>query len=282
MRLLAGAATLAMAVQAAATQSGEVVRYADPPGLVLGVDADEVTPQNYNDGWADRAVLRSGEGGSYAVRVTLRTGDAREFGVLPRDYQIYVLDGELRVAGFLLQAGDFLRLPQGSDMGEVAGTAGTSYLLFADPIGRGAGLGEEPFLARGDAVEWRIGTVARDAGAEAPLQIKPLWTQEGTGARVHLVRIAPGVSVPWEIHPGVEEGYLIEGDYTLQECLPSGLQTHEYDPGGYFYRPGGVMHSGPKSRTTEGATWLIRTPVTLTALFYNSCPAPPPLEETTP
>jgi quercetin dioxygenase-like cupin family protein len=117
--------------------------------------------------------------------------------------------------------------------------------------------------------------VARDAGAAAPLEIKPLWTDAGTGAQLHLVKVAPGVTVPWEVHPVAEEGYLLEGDYRLAECLPSGRRDFDYGQGGYFYRPAGLLHSGPQSTSRGGATWLIRTPARLSAVFYPACPAAP-------
>lgn len=258
------------------------VRFADPKDLVLGIDADTLEAPEYVEGWATRAALRFSSNGSYAVRVTIISDETKTFDAVGKDYQMYVIAGELRVAGHTLNPGDFIRMPKGSIMGDVSATPGTTYLLFGDPADSLENYNLVPLVVRGNEVEWRVGTVAAEGGAEAPLMIKPLWTDPKTGARAHLVKIAPGVSVPWEIHPSAEEGYLLEGDYKLAECLPSGRRDYTYDEGGYFYRPGGVMHSGPDSMTSTGATWLIRTPAELTALFYPSCPAAPSPEESTP
>ncbi|MFN2098521.1 cupin domain-containing protein [Altererythrobacter sp. MF3-039] len=257
----------------------DVPRYADPADLVIGADADDIEPHDYNTGWADRVLLREGDKGDYVARITVKSERGNTFGKLPRNYQVYVLNGELTLAGFTLGGGDFLHLPQGSEMGAVSGKPGTTYLLFGDAPQENAPEPDAPLVSRGTEVDWRPGTVAQDAGEEVALYIKPLWTDEETGARVHLVQSAAGVAVPWEIHPGVEEAYLLEGDYHLKECLPSGLKSFDYNPGGYLYRPGGLMHSGPDSTSSAGATWLIRTQEKLTAVFYPYCPSAPVPEE---
>ncbi|WP_394730094.1 cupin domain-containing protein [Altererythrobacter sp. GH1-8] len=260
----------------------EPVRYADPPDLVLGLDADEIEAVPYFNGLLLRTALRNSSDGSYAAKVTFLADEKMGSGPIGRDYHIYVLEGEMRFGEVTLGQGDLAYLPQGTDVGGLSGTVGTTYLMFGrakrkEPVAAG-----EAVFVRAADVEWRKGTVAAAGGADAELLIKPLWTDAETGARVHLVKIAPGVTVPWEIHPSAEEGYLLEGDYKLAECLPSGRRDYSYNEGGYFYRPGGVMHSGPDSFTSTGATWLIRTPAELTALFYPSCPAAPALEETQP
>lgn len=84
-------------------------------------------------------------------------------------------------------------------------------------------------------------------------------------------RIAPGTKVPWERHSTTEEGFLLEGDYRLSECLRTGSMTGDYSPGGYFHRPGGILHSGPESGTRTGAVWLMRSPGTLDLQFYTEC-----------
>jgi hypothetical protein len=43
----------------------------------------------------------------------------------------------------------------------------------------------------------------------------------------------------------------------------------DYQPGGYFRRPAGVLHSGPASGTAAGAIWLQRAPAALDVTFVT-------------
>ncbi|MGP1281553.1 MAG: cupin domain-containing protein [Parasphingopyxis sp.] len=252
--------------------------YADPPGLVLGVDAETAARAEPGGGWpaGGAVVLRRDAATGEAYRLSFDA--AASFRVDPPAQltEIYVERGAMALSGRRLAAGDYMRIPAGSATGITGVVEGTRLLLFRDP---GPGSGAATTVS-GAERPWRTGDVAREAGAAAPLYIRDLYEDAETGARTFLVRLAAGVSVPWEIHSTAEEGYLLDGDYRLAECLPSGRRDYDYMPGGYFYRPAGVMHSGPDSTTTTGATWLIRTPRTLDALFYPACPSAPAAPET--
>jgi quercetin dioxygenase-like cupin family protein len=127
------------------------------------------------------------------------------------------------------------------------------------------------YVTRDRDARWSPGTVSQAAGVNVPLEIKHLRKDPYTNARTWLVRIAPGTTVPWERHSVAEEGFLLEGDYRLAECLRAGSVAGDYTPGGYFHRPGGILHSGPESRTRNGAVWLMRSPGTLDVQFYTEC-----------
>lgn len=253
--------------------------YVDPPGLVLGVDAEEAELQLPAFGWPEARLLR--RDGTTGEAWRLSSDRALDFngGAAPTLTEIYVVRGSLRFARVALGPGDYVRLDRGYQMGEVRFGEDSEVLLFRYPLSAPASPQPEPLVVREADAEWTAGTVARDAGTEAPLMIRRLFTDPETGARTHLVRLAAGVSVPWEIHTTAEEGYLLYGDYRLSECLPSGRRDYAYERGGYFYRPAGVLHSGPDSTTITGATWLIRTPRTLDALFYPACPSAPAFPE---
>ncbi len=247
--------------------------YADPPGLVLGVDAGTADLRLPLIGWPEARQLRSDGTTGEAWRLSYDGPEDFYGNVVPTLTEIYVVRGSLEFGENTLGPGDYARLGRGYPMGRVRLAVDTEILLFRYPFGAHASPQEEPLIVREADTDWTEGTVARDAGAPAPLMIRRLYTDPETGARTHLVRLAAGVSVPWEVHSTAEEGYLLSGDYHLAECLPSGRRDYDYDEGGYFYRPAGVLHSGPESTTTTGATWLIRTPRTLDAVFYASCPS---------
>lgn len=259
--------------------SAIIPRYADPPGLIVGVDARSVTSRGVWAGWPPAVVLRDDATSGQALRFMIPAATTFPGGTALGDISLYLLEGRLTIAGRSLEQGDFLRATQGAVLGRVIASANTTMLVFRN---RPRTVAARPAVtvARGAAVAWGIGQVSRDAGAPALLMVKRLWTDPATGAQFHIVKVAPGVAVPWEVHPVAEEGYLIEGDFHLAECLPSGRRDFDYAPGGYFYRPPGLIHSGPSSTTRAGATWLIRTPARLSAIFYPACPAATASEET--
>jgi|GEM_PF-549144 len=255
--------------------------YADPPGLVLGVAAAHAPRLPASGGGPASAVLRSDPSTGEALRFTINEASSFDPGRATGDTHLYVTAGIVTVGRDAMSVGDLLRVSQGAPIGRVTGTSGSAFLVFRDPP-RAAAEKPQREVVRGGQQAWTVGQVSREAGAPAPLLIKRLWTDPATGAQLHLVKVAPGVGVPWEVHPVAEEGYLLEGDYHLAECLPSGRRDYDYVADGYFYRPAGLLHSGPPSTTRGGATWLIRTPGKLTAVFYPACPVAPAAKETTP
>ena len=252
-----------------------------PAGLVLGGDAGSEALADPGGGWPVAALLRRDPVSGEAWRIA--SAELRKFRLerAAATTQVYLLRGSATIGGRALAAGDLLHAPPGAALGRVELAAQSELLLFREPPSRPS-RGAAVTVVSGGSVEWSIGTVARDAGAPAPLMIKRLWTDPASGARLHLVKVAPGVGVPWEVHPVAEEGYLLDGDFHLAECLPDGRRDFDYAPGGYFYRPAGLIHSGPPSTTRNGATWLIRTPATLSAVFYPACPSAPTAQEPRP
>ncbi|MEJ2602178.1 MAG: cupin domain-containing protein [Gammaproteobacteria bacterium] len=186
----------------------------------------------------------------------------------------FVLQGRIQAGERQLRAGDLLYVPAGAAPPAMTAVVASRMLVFTDPADSASGL-DSGFVASSDALSWRAGTVARDAGVPLDLSVKDLKRDPGSGARTWLVKVRPGVAVPWESHSVVEEGYLLEGTYRLSECLPEGRRDGEYLPGGYFRRPAGWIHSGPDSGTDTGAVWLMRTPGPLDVRFHDACLPPP-------
>ncbi len=185
--------------------------------------------------------------------------------------ELLVLAGRIAWNGIELDQYDFAFLPSEAPAARLAtGTEPARVLAFLDPPRRTDGQHER--LLRNAAVVWRPGVVAqKDTGQQLALEVKDLLWIESTGQRTWLLRAGPDLSVPWEVHTGVEEGFLLEGDYRIGECLPDGPVIGDYSPGGYFYRPGGIIHSGPDSGTQTRALWLLRTPSRLTVEFVDGC-----------
>ena len=232
--------------------AGQVHELGDTPVLLLNDAADH------------RQVLT----------VELKTGWSLELRAQrQRSMELVVLKGELLWDDVLLATHDYGYLPTAAPAPRLAsGPQGASALIFLDPPA--ASDGEAARILHTDQLDWRPGVVSqRDTGLALKLEVLDLLWVESTGQRTWLLRAGPDLKVPWEVHQGVEEGFLLQGDYRMGECLPGDEEptTGDYAPGGYFYRPGGIVHSGPESGSTNGALWLLRTPTRLTVEFVDGC-----------
>jgi quercetin dioxygenase-like cupin family protein len=215
--------------------------------------------------------------GRYAAVLNVPAGYRRGDGAaLPVSTELYVLEGNLRFGDDMLGARDFVFVPPGVPFPELASAPGARVLAFHAPSTPDAeALAKQQaqgyFVTLDRDARWSPGTVSEAAGVNVPLEVKFLRKDPYTGARTWLVRIAPGTKVPWERHSTNEEGFLLEGDYRLAECLRTGSVAGDYSSGGYFHRPGGILHGGPESGTRAGAVWLMRSPEALDVQFYSEC-----------
>lgn len=183
-----------------------------------------------------------------------------------------VLEGYIEWEGQSLGKHDFAYLPGSAPAPVIStGDEGAKILLFLDPPRTTDG--NKARLVISKETPWRPGVVAQqDTGTALKLEVKDLLWVESTGQRTWLLRAGSDLTVPWEVHDGAEEGYLLDGEYRLGECLADGPIVGSYAAGGYFYRPGGIVHSGPESGTPSSALWLLRTPTRLTVEFLDACP----------
>jgi len=187
----------------------------------------------------------------------------------------YVLEGRLQAGERVLQGGDLLYVPPGASPPALTAIRPAKLLAFTEPADASSQLAQT-FVASARALPWRPDTTAPDTGAPPDVSVKDLKSDPGNGARTRLVRIGPGVEMPWQSYSVVEEGYLLEGDYRLSECLPAGQQDGDYLPGGYFWRPAGLVHGGPASGTDGGAVWLMRSTGAPRVTVHDACEPPTP------
>lgn len=186
--------------------------------------------------------------------------------------ELFVLSGTLQWGDALLSAHDYAYLPTAAPPPLLAADGEVQVLVYFDPPRDTDG--NQARVRHADDGGWRPGIVAeRDAGVRLALEVRDLLWVESTGQRTWLLRARPDLVVPWERHETVEEGFLVAGDYRLVECLPGGPVSGSYRPGGYFYRPAGVVHGGPASGSSDEVMWLLRTPTALTVEFFESCEA---------
>lgn len=186
--------------------------------------------------------------------------------------ELLVLEGELSFDGAALGPYHYAHLPVPAPAPVwTAGPGGARLLLFLDPPRDTDGL--QARIIDTPSVPWRPGVVAqRDTGRTLAVEVKDLLWVEETGQRTWLLRMGTDFEFPWEVHDTAEEGFLLEGQFRLGECLAQGPVHGEYQPGGYFYRPAGIPHGGLDSGTDSRAFFLLRTPTDLTVKFQDTCP----------
>ena len=190
--------------------------------------------------------------------------------------EIVMLDGELEFGTESLRKYDFAFVPPGQRTPALGSRGGAHALVFFDPPAADAAAVARQrerghYVTRFDPDRWQPASLAKSAGATADLRVMHLKKDPFTTARTWYVKLGAGMTVPWEVHSMVEEGYVMEGDYRLAECLPTRTVIGDYRQGGYFWRPGGIPHSGPESGPEHGVIWLQRSPVALDVVFYQQC-----------
>ena len=222
--------------------------------------------------------------GRLAVQARFPAGWRGSPAAQPQSLEIVMLEGGLEFGAERLGRYDFAFVPPGVASPAIGSMGGARAFLFFDPPAPDAAAVQRQrdrgsYVTRFDPARWQPASVAKSAGATADLKVMHLKKDPFTTARTWYVRLEGGMKVPWEVHSMVEEGVLMEGRYRLAECLPGRTVIGEYGPEGYFWRPGGIAHSGPESGPPAGgatAIWLQRSPVALDVVFYGGCAAGTP------
>ena len=217
-------------------------------------------------------LLNDARDGRRVAVAELPAGWSRELpGEREHTVELLVLEGELSFDGAALGPYHYAHLPASAPAPVwTASAAGVRLLLFLDPPRDTDGV--QARIMDTQSVPWRAGVVAqRDTGRTLAVEVKDLLWVEATGQRTWLLRMGTDFEFPWEVHDTAEEGFLLEGQFRLGECLEQGPVHGEYRPGGYFYRPAGIPHGGLESGTDSVAFFLLRTPTNLTVKFQDDC-----------
>ncbi|MBU6211633.1 MAG: hypothetical protein KJS73_05480 [Gammaproteobacteria bacterium] len=191
--------------------------------------------------------------------------------------EVFVLEGQLRLEHDsrreMLAKHDYLHIPAVVRAAALQAIAASTLLVFFDPPRLTDG--NTISLVRTTAGDWSAGVVsARDTGIALKLQVRDLYQSPQSGQRTWLLRAGADLTLPWERHRTIEEGYLVSGDYRLFECLAGREQRFDYRSGGYFYRAPGIVHGGPRSGSSGEIVMLLRTPDKLTVEFLATCATP--------
>jgi len=203
-------------------------------------EADAAAPFT---GARERRLSTDVDSGAFTSVVLLPTGWTGDLSGSERPFELFALRGQVTLGAELLIPGSYVYLESGLPEASVA--AATESLLLA--------MGEEK-RAPGPTGTWEVVDSERmqyELSSVIGLVIKKLRVDPETGDWTWLAASAPNRVTPRaEIHPTVEEAFLIRGD-----CLLGG--RGEMTAGSYFWRPGMVRH-GPIA-TRKGTFFFFRT-----------------------
>ncbi len=164
--------------------------------------------------------------------------------------EIFVLQGQLRLADMTLGPGSYAYLPPGSLGFNMQTDSGARILYFLADIPSGAMI-KTPLIIDSGLLEWQP-TDTRGVAT------KDLRLDPGSGARTRLERIEVGAAIPWQSTSMGREGYLVTGQYRHSECVDGEPYTETYSAGGYFRRPADVVNGGPEASALTESIWLLR------------------------
>jgi quercetin dioxygenase-like cupin family protein len=179
--------------------------------------------------------------------------------------EIFVLDGELRLADVTLVSGGYAYVPPGSLGFNLVSDDGARILYFLDNFDPGAMI-RSPLILDSGLVSWQptsaIGVFSKE-----------LRSDPGSGARTWLMRIDPEASIPWQSSSSTREGYLVSGEYQHSECVAGEPFTDIYATGGYFQRPAEAVNGGPEAIAMTETIWLLREAKQSTTELHEACVA---------
>lgn len=194
-------------------------------------------------GASERRLSTDAETGAFTSLMKFPAGVTADFSDSARPYELFVLGGELSLATDRLAPGSYVYLESGVQ--EATLRAVDDSLLLV--------MGEDE-RAPGPNGTWEVidsEQMHYEPSSVIGLVIKKLRVDPETGDWTWLAGSSPNRVTPRaEIHPTVEEAFLIRGD-----CLLGG--RGEMTPGCYFWRPGMVRH-GPIA-TRKGTFFFFRT-----------------------
>ncbi|HXN21766.1 MAG TPA: DUF4437 domain-containing protein [Candidatus Dormibacteraeota bacterium] len=232
----------------------------------------------------------------------LPPGWSRPTGYHKTNTEIFVLDGDLAIGDKKMGKYSYAHYPAGYAHGPVHTDYGATFLEWWDGPPDFVASRESKPDARSDQVieGWNYYT-ARLAKAEDfpkfsnrplppdyPIHLKIIRRDPVTG-QLTWIAMTPGGGAGsltagkrrplWSANPAWEEGYLLEGDMTVGECLPVGEVVGSYGPGGYFFRPASAPYGGRSLWSSTYSLWLFRTGSSSGLNYFDRCDNPKETEK---
>ncbi|HDH03494.1 MAG TPA: hypothetical protein ENH15_04535 [Actinobacteria bacterium] len=170
-------------------------------------------------------------------------------GAFTADVSVLVLNGRLRIGAQSIGQYDFAHIPQRCMVPGIRAEDGTMALLLTTaPFSydtTSGGMAGAVEIVRATEIPWEA-----QPCQEGRFVKRLASTRQGDSWLSGSVDWS-GDDGPWHRHAVAEEMVLLDGELTISELDGRGPQTHTYLPGGYVWRPAGILHAGPGS-SAEG------------------------------
>lgn len=230
------------------------------------IESADVAPEPVTEGQlagTSRRLLSADDSdGSTTALHTFPHGWKGAVGGEHRPVEVYVLEGELEIAGQQVGTGCYAHIFAGGEQHPIAASAGAHAVVMVDPV-RARSSGDQVKVVDPSKQRWLS---AELGGADIPpgICIKLLHEDADTGDWTWVAGIVPG----WqedraEIHDTIEECLVVRGDVLLGGR--GGLTA-----GSYFWRPPMVRH-GPMF-THSGAFFFFRSKGGNLTVEYEAVP----------
>jgi hypothetical protein len=212
------------------------------------------------EGATQRLLSADGEHGDHTALVSVRAGWSGDLGSTDRPAEIFALAGELALDGAPLGPGAYSYVRPCRRARPLEAHTDGHLLVMVERISDARDEDRAEVVDSG-ALRWADRSIA---AVPPGLVIKRLRDDPETGDRTWLAALAPGwTEERAEIHPTVEEAFLIRGDGLLGE-------RGEMTGGCYFWRPPMVLH-GPMT-TRNGQLVFFRTKGGTISVTYETVP----------
>lgn len=208
-----------------------------------------------------RRVLSADDGdGSYSSLVTFPDGWTGDLAGLGRSVELFGIDGELEIADKRLGPGCYAYVQPATQPRPLTARGEAHALVMVEPQ---APASDEPVEVV-DTTSMRFMAPGLDADIPPGIVIKLLRVDAQQGDWTWVAGITPyWQDTRAEIHPTVEEAFLLRGDILLG-------RRGVMEPGSYFWRPGMVRHGPTFSR--EGCLAFFRTKGGNLSVTYEDVP----------
>jgi len=132
-----------------------------------------------------------------------------------KSIEIFVLQGQVELAGVMLGPGAYAYIPAGY-MGATLRTQNGAELLYFLNDKNDREIIQTPLITGIESSRWQA---LSDDPMDLGVSEMELRSDPGSGARTWLLKVEPAAVQRWQAYSAEVEGYLISGDYQHSECI---------------------------------------------------------------
>lgn len=164
-------------------------------------------------------------------------------GLFTADVEVFVLEGDLQVGSDIVTDYEYAAVSARGVIGRFRTERGVVALLMT------SGPVQYDTSSGGPTAKSVVGRPADSAWArtydDVGLFTRPLATGPNGDIWIGSSHLAPGSDF-WHRHPHDEESFVLEGAISYSDWIDDTRVDTRCQGGGYFFRPAGTIHSGPR------------------------------------